>query len=70
MWFMGVWSECEATLEQMCVVDQIRSALPEALHQSDLLREKRKAWPPDNRSHDPSGRGLAGVMDDEMGFVD
>ena len=54
----------------MLSIDQIRSALPEALQQSDYLREKRKAWPPDNKSHDPSGRGLAGVMDDEMGFVD
>ena len=60
----------EATWEQMWLVDQIRSALPEALHQADVLREKQKAWPPDDRAHDPSGRGLAGVMDDEMGFVD
>lgn len=60
----------EELASQGYVVHGCLDALPEALHQSDLLREKRKAWPPDNRSHDPSGRGLAGVMDDEMGFVD
>lgn len=69
MWFMGVWSECEPRGTDV-VVDQICRALPDALRQSDLLREKQKSWPPDNRRHDPSGRGLASVMDDEMGFVD
>ena len=48
----------------------MKSDLVPALRQSDGLREKQQAWPPDNRGVDPSGRGLAGIMDDEMGFVD
>ncbi|KAL8827357.1 MAG: hypothetical protein Q9191_003229 [Dirinaria sp. TL-2023a] len=44
--------------------------LPVALRQSEELGEKQKSWPPSINEHDPSGRGLAGVMDDEMGFVD
>ncbi|MCJ1462766.1 N-acetylglucosaminyldiphosphodolichol N-acetylglucosaminyltransferase catalytic subunit alg13 [Pseudocyphellaria aurata] len=60
----------EELSSQGYVVHGRLEALPDALRQSDLLREKRKSWPPDNRRHDPSGRGLAGVMDDEMGFVD
>lgn len=35
-----------------------------------MLGKKQTTWPPVDRGHDPSGRGLAGVMDDEMGFVD
>ncbi|KAL8684008.1 MAG: hypothetical protein Q9186_000038 [Xanthomendoza sp. 1 TL-2023] len=44
--------------------------LPAALAQSDALRKKRQTWPPQSHGADPSGRGLAGVMDDEMGFYD
>ena len=46
------------------------SDLPAAIRQAEVLRDKQHAWPPDNKEADPSGRGLAGVMDDEMGFVD
>ncbi|KAH0542345.1 hypothetical protein FGG08_003282 [Glutinoglossum americanum] len=44
--------------------------LPAAIADSEKLREKHKAWPPVNSGEDPSGRGLAGVMEYEMGFVD
>ncbi|KAL9608401.1 MAG: hypothetical protein Q9167_006764 [Letrouitia subvulpina] len=44
--------------------------LPTALRQAEKLREKKNAWPPNNHRADPSGQGLAGVMDDELGFVD
>ncbi|MCJ1483816.1 N-acetylglucosaminyldiphosphodolichol N-acetylglucosaminyltransferase catalytic subunit alg13 [Schaereria dolodes] len=44
--------------------------LAAAIEESETLRTKRRAWPPVNAGHDPSGRGLAAVMDDEMGFVD
>ncbi|KAL8775014.1 MAG: hypothetical protein Q9209_000493 [Squamulea sp. 1 TL-2023] len=44
--------------------------LSAALAESDSLRAKRQTWPPQNRGADPSGRGLAGVMDEEMGFYD
>lgn len=29
----------------------------------------RKRWPPDNGQVDPSGRGLVGVLDEEMGWI-
>ncbi|KAL8940691.1 MAG: hypothetical protein Q9216_002678 [Gyalolechia sp. 2 TL-2023] len=44
--------------------------LPKALRESEVHRKKLQAWPPNNRGADPSGRGLAGVMDEEMGFYD
>ena len=46
------------------------SDLPRALEDAEALRRKQHAWPPDNRKVDPSGKGLIGVMDDELGFVD
>ncbi|KAL9000592.1 MAG: hypothetical protein Q9169_000885 [Polycauliona sp. 2 TL-2023] len=42
--------------------------LSAALAESDILRKNRQTWPPKDNGADPSGRGLAGVMDDEMGF--
>lgn len=53
----------------MWVID-LSSDLPAAIEEAERLREKQHVWPPDNRAADPSGRGLIGVMDDEMGFVD
>ena len=44
--------------------------LASAIKQSESLRLTQKDWPPVKSKHDPSGRGLAGVMDEEMGFVD
>ncbi|KAI9671940.1 MAG: N-acetylglucosaminyldiphosphodolichol N-acetylglucosaminyltransferase catalytic subunit alg13 [Caeruleum heppii] len=44
--------------------------LPAAVEDAEKLRERHKSWPPVNSGADPSGRGLAGVMDDEMGFLD
>jgi len=44
--------------------------LPAAIHESEKLRKSQKEWPPVNSGEDQSRRALAGVMDDEMGFVD
>ncbi|MCJ1371175.1 N-acetylglucosaminyldiphosphodolichol N-acetylglucosaminyltransferase catalytic subunit alg13 [Loxospora ochrophaea] len=44
--------------------------LPGAIQQSEVLRTKQQVWPPVNTTYDSSGRGLVGIMDDEMGFVD
>ncbi|CAD6590888.1 MAG: N-acetylglucosaminyldiphosphodolichol N-acetylglucosaminyltransferase catalytic subunit alg13 [Alectoria sarmentosa] len=44
--------------------------LPAAVRQSERLRETQITWPPAETGEDPSGKGLVGVMDDEMGFVD
>ncbi|KAI9813616.1 MAG: N-acetylglucosaminyldiphosphodolichol N-acetylglucosaminyltransferase catalytic subunit alg13 [Pycnora praestabilis] len=41
-----------------------------AVSDTERLRRRQKQWPPVNSGLDPSGRGLAGVMDDQMGFVD
>jgi beta-1,4-N-acetylglucosaminyltransferase len=48
----------------------LHSDLATAFAHSEKLRERHKSWPPVNSGEDPSGRGLAGVMEDEMGFVD
>lgn len=52
------------------LIYNLLSNLPTAIQQAEVLREKQNAWPPDNSKDDPSGKGLIGVMDDEMGFVD
>lgn len=46
------------------------SDLPAAIRQSESLRKTQNPWPPADTGEDPSGKGLVGVMDDEMGFVD
>ena len=47
-----------------------RSDLPAAIRQSESLRKTQPPWPPADTGEDPSGKGLVGVMDDELGFVD
>ena len=42
--------------------------LPAALEEAERLRRKMQTWPSKNSRGD--GRGLIGVMDDELGFVD
>ncbi|KAL9597611.1 MAG: hypothetical protein Q9219_005050 [cf. Caloplaca sp. 3 TL-2023] len=44
--------------------------LPAALSKAELQRKKLRSWPPIDHAIDPSGKGLAGVMDEEMGFYD
>ncbi len=48
----------------------MHSDLPAALRLSESLRKTQHTWPPSNHAEDPSGKGLIGVMDDELGFVD
>ncbi|KAL8915586.1 MAG: hypothetical protein Q9171_000151 [Xanthocarpia ochracea] len=60
----------EELAKQGYLVHGYLNHLSAALAESDILRKKRQTWPPQNRGADPSGRGLAGVMDDEMGFYD
>lgn len=71
---MDAWSKCDhEILEPRMKEEKLTrtlSDLSQALSESEILRKKQSAWPPSNKGHDPSGRGLAGVMDDEMGFVD
>ena len=42
--------------------------LSNVLHHVESLRQRIQDWPPRNAGGD--GRGLVGIMDDEMGFVD
>lgn len=44
--------------------------LPAAIRRSESLRKTQNPWPPADTGEDPSSKGLMGVMDDEMGFVD
>ncbi|KAL8668136.1 MAG: hypothetical protein Q9202_000114 [Teloschistes flavicans] len=60
----------EELARQGYVVHGRLNDLAVALTESETLRKKRQVWPPDNHGADPSGRGLAGVMDEEMGFYD
>jgi beta-1,4-N-acetylglucosaminyltransferase len=48
----------------------IVSDLSAAIRDSENLCKRQKEWPPINSGEDQTGRGLAGVMDDEMGLVD
>lgn len=47
-----------------------RSDLPAAIRESESLRKTQHTWPPADEGADPEGKGLIGVMDDELGFVD
>ena len=46
------------------------SDLPAAIRQSESLRKTHKPWPPADTGEDTSKKGLVGIMDDELGFVD
>ncbi|KAL8951654.1 MAG: hypothetical protein Q9222_002382 [Ikaeria aurantiellina] len=60
----------EELAKQGYVVHGCLDDLPSALGDSETLRQRKQAWPPRQHGADPSGRGLAGVMDEEMGFYD
>lgn len=47
-----------------------RSDLPAAIRRSESLRKTQNPWPPADTEEDPCGKGLVGIMDDELGFVD
>ncbi|KAE9961434.1 hypothetical protein BLS_002109 [Venturia inaequalis] len=44
--------------------------LPAALAQSETLRRRSKEWPPVNSGVHRQAKGLAGVIDEELGFLD
>lgn len=48
----------------------LHSDLPAAIQQSESQRKTPKPWPPADTGEDSSGKGLVGIMDDELGFVD
>lgn len=42
--------------------------LPAALKASEEKSLARKAWRPENSGADPTGRGINGVLDEEVGY--
>lgn len=44
--------------------------LPDALARAEKLRQKRMQWPPVNAGVHREAKGLKGVLDEEMGFLD
>lgn len=47
-------------------LNDLAAAIPEA----EKLRIRKSQWPPPNSGDETCNRGLAGVIDDEMGWVD
>jgi beta-1,4-N-acetylglucosaminyltransferase len=44
------------------------SDLPAALGASEKKRKARTPWQPVNPGADPTGKGIVGVMDEELGY--
>ncbi len=60
----------EVLSEQEYVVYGKLDNLTQALDDAETLRKRQKAWPPTNSGVHRRARGLNGVMDEEMGFLD
>ncbi|KAF7188525.1 UDP-N-acetylglucosamine transferase subunit alg13 [Pseudocercospora fuligena] len=60
----------EALAEQEYVVHGKLDKLVLALYDAEQLRARHKAWPPPNAGYMRQPKGLKGVVDDEMGFLD
>lgn len=60
----------EVLAEQEYVVYGRLENLAQALDDAEALRKRQKEWPPPNSGEHRQARGLKGVMDDEMGFLD
>ena len=57
------------TLDHL-ILTHSTSDLPAAVSASEELRSRMHGWPPINSGEEKHKRGLAGVMEDELGFVD
>ena len=60
----------EVLSEQEYVVYGHLDNLTQALEDAEMLRKRQKAWPPPNSGVHRQAKGLKGVMDEEMGFLD
>ena len=60
----------EALAEQEYVVYGRLNDLAGALKEAEELRARTKTWPPVNSGVHRQAKGLKGVMDEEMGFLD
>ncbi|KAG9698665.1 glycosyltransferase family 1 protein, partial [Aureobasidium melanogenum] len=59
----------DALADQEYVVHGKLEDLPQALLDAEKLRLRRKAWPPINSGTHRQTKGLAAVVDEEMGFL-
>ncbi|KAI4716051.1 hypothetical protein E4T48_07731 [Aureobasidium sp. EXF-10727] len=59
----------DALAEQEYVVHGKLENLPQALLDAEKLRLRKKVWPPINSGTHRQTKGLAGVVDEEMGFL-
>ena len=60
----------EALAEQEYVVYGKLESLVQTLKDAEMLRDRHNAWPPVNSGVHRQARGLTGVMDEEIGFLD
>lgn len=60
----------QALAEQDYVVQGDKDNLAKALEEAEVLRKKQKSWPPPNAGVQREAKGLKGVLDEEMGFLD
>jgi len=62
----------EALAEQEYVVHGRLSDLPAALADAEVLRKRQREWPPPNSGvhRQAPSMGLAGILDEEMGWLD
>lgn len=60
----------EALAEQQYVVHGRLEDFGGALKEAEELRARMKTWPPPNSGVHREAKGLKGIMDEEMGFLD
>ncbi|PPJ54766.1 hypothetical protein CBER1_04017 [Cercospora berteroae] len=60
----------EALAQQEYVVHGRLGSLAQALADAEQLRLKVRSWPPPNAGYLRQPKGLKGVIDDEMGYLD
>ena len=60
----------EALAAQEYVIHGRLENLGEALQEAETLRVKQKSWPPVNAGVQRQAKGLKGILDEEMGFLD
>ncbi|RMY66471.1 hypothetical protein D0862_15190 [Hortaea werneckii] len=60
----------EALAEQDYVVHGKLEQLPKALQDAEQLRQRQKGWPPVNAGVQREAKGLKGILDEEMGYLD
>ncbi|QIW99893.1 hypothetical protein AMS68_005411 [Peltaster fructicola] len=60
----------EALAEQGYVIHGQLNGLPQALLDAEVLAKRHQEWPPVNSGDHREVKGLRGIFDEEMGFLD